>query len=112
MIGVCTYDKTSNRKILRHAYESYYENIRLRVPKENLLEIKLGEWEPMCEFLTKEVPDQPFPHINEAKTLQDEFAALQMSFVKAGLLKLSKMMLLGGGGIAAAMCFARARGMR
>ena len=39
--------------------------IRGLVPKERLLEwtVKDG-WEPLCKFLGKEVPDQPFPHTN------------------------------------------------
>lgn len=39
--------------------------IRGLVPKERLLEWTVLEgWEPLCEFLDKEVPDEPFPHIN------------------------------------------------
>ena len=36
------------------------------VPKERLLEYRLGDdWEPLCRFLGKEVPEKPFPRINE-----------------------------------------------
>lgn len=39
--------------------------IRGLVPKERLLEWSVDEgWEPLCAFLGKEVPDEPFPHAN------------------------------------------------
>lgn len=36
------------------------------VPPEKLLvfEPKQG-WEPLCKFLNRPVPDQPFPHVND-----------------------------------------------
>jgi hypothetical protein len=41
--------------------------VRKTVPKERLLEVELGSgWEPLCKFLGKRIPDQPFPHVNEA----------------------------------------------
>jgi hypothetical protein len=34
------------------------------------LEFKLKDgWKPLCEFLGKEVPNEPFPHVNEGKWL-------------------------------------------
>ena len=36
------------------------------VPSENLLVFEPKEgWEPLCKFLGKPVPDQPFPHVND-----------------------------------------------
>lgn len=41
--------------------------IRGLVPKERLLEWNVKDgWEPLCEFLGKPVPDEPFPHVNAA----------------------------------------------
>lgn len=41
--------------------------IRGLVPKERLLEWSVEDgWEPLCEFLGKPVPDEPFPHVNAA----------------------------------------------
>ena len=41
----------------------YVESV---VPKEDLLiwNVKDG-WEPLCLFLDKEIPDEPFPHDNK-----------------------------------------------
>lgn len=41
--------------------------IRGLVPKDNLLEWTVEDgWEPLCAFLDKPVPDEPFPHANAA----------------------------------------------
>ena len=41
--------------------------IRGLVPKERLLEWSAEDgWEPLCKFLGKEVPNEPFPRINDA----------------------------------------------
>lgn len=41
--------------------------IRGLVPKERLLEWTVEDgWEPLCAFLGKPVPDEPFPHVNAA----------------------------------------------
>ena len=37
------------------------------VPEDRLLEWRVGDgWEPLCKFLGKEIPDEPFPHVNAA----------------------------------------------
>jgi len=37
------------------------------VRKDRLLDFKLGDgWEPLCEFLGKTVPAEPYPHVNDA----------------------------------------------
>lgn len=41
--------------------------VRGLVPKERLLEWTVEDgWEPLCAFLEKPVPDEPFPHVNAA----------------------------------------------
>ena len=45
--------------------------VQRRVPKERLLvyEVKQG-WGPLCEFLGVEVPEKPFPHLNDAADMR------------------------------------------
>ena len=44
------------------------------VPKERLLEMDLQDgWEPLCKFLNKPIPDEPFPRSNEAAAVQQRF---------------------------------------
>ena len=53
-------------KVAKERYHQYYEHIRAVVPRERLLDFKLTQgWEPVCAFLGKDVPDQPFPWLNE-----------------------------------------------
>jgi hypothetical protein len=41
--------------------------IRGLVPKERLLEWSAEDgWEPLCKFLGKPIPNQPFPRVNAA----------------------------------------------
>lgn len=41
--------------------------IRGLVPPDRLLEWSVEDgWEPLCKFLGKDVPDEPFPHLNAA----------------------------------------------
>ena len=41
------------------------------VPKEDLLIWNLKDgWEPLCTFLSKEIPDEPIPHDNKTGDLE------------------------------------------
>jgi sulfotransferase family protein len=57
-----------------HAMEVFNRHngeVRRRVPEGRLLvyEVKQG-WGPLCEFLGVEVPDKPFPHLNDAADMR------------------------------------------
>ncbi|PVH81631.1 hypothetical protein DL98DRAFT_623689 [Cadophora sp. DSE1049] len=57
-----------NRHKLREGYIHHNQHIRDIVPKDNLFEFQLEDmkgWGPLCEFLEKDVPDEPYPRINE-----------------------------------------------
>lgn len=55
-------------------YLEHYELVRRITPPEQLLEYELGSgWEPLCKFLGKPVPDEPFPQINDRKSLSESF---------------------------------------
>jgi hypothetical protein len=61
------------------AYERHNSAVRRAVPAERLIDWRPGDgWEPICEALGIEVPDEPFPHVNTAaefKAGQDADAA-------------------------------------
>ena len=60
------------REKARGIYKAHYDFVRRVTPKEQLLEYKLGDgWEPLCEFLGKEVPDVPFPRRNDQEDLRE-----------------------------------------
>ena len=52
-------------------FDRHNEEVQQRVPQEQLLvyEVKQG-WGPLCEFLGVEVPDKPFPHLNDAADMR------------------------------------------
>ena len=58
-------------------YKAHYDMVRGLVTKDKLLEYKLGSgWEPLCAFLGKDIPQIPFPHINESQTMKAVFVKM------------------------------------
>lgn len=55
-----------NRAKLREGFIKHHEKIRSTVPKSNLLEHRPQDgWEPLCKFLGKPIPNEPYPCINQ-----------------------------------------------
>jgi len=60
-------------EIAKKRYIEYYDEVRSLVPKERLLEYRVGEgWESLCRFLGKDVPAEPFPKVNDTQAFQDQ----------------------------------------
>ncbi|OJJ43595.1 hypothetical protein ASPZODRAFT_73923 [Penicilliopsis zonata CBS 506.65] len=56
----------------RKVYRQHYETIRRVTPRERLLDFKLEDgWEPLCAFLGKDVPDVPFPRVNDRQAFAE-----------------------------------------
>ena len=50
----------------RQRYRDHYAHVRQVTPPERLLEFDLKDgWEPLCRFLGREVPNVPFPRVND-----------------------------------------------
>ncbi|MGI9048168.1 MAG: sulfotransferase family protein [Rubrobacteraceae bacterium] len=64
-------DNFEDRAHAIEVFERHNEAVKRRVPEDKLLvyEVKEG-WEPLCEFLGAEVPDTPFPHLNDTDAFQ------------------------------------------
>jgi len=57
-------------------YQEHMDKVRGFVPKHNLLEWQVKDgWEPLCEFLGKEMPDEEFPSGNPPDTFLQRIAA-------------------------------------
>ncbi|MCJ1357618.1 MAG: hypothetical protein MMC33_007614 [Icmadophila ericetorum] len=70
----------------KQIFLDHYEEIRRLVPKENLLEYKVGEgWDRLCEFLGDETPKESFPNINETSTFHDRMALMRRKRLLFGL---------------------------
>ncbi|GAA0995171.1 sulfotransferase family protein [Nocardiopsis tropica] len=52
------------------AFERHAEQVRAELPADRLLVYRAGEgWERLCAFLGTEVPDGPFPHLNDTEAM-------------------------------------------
>lgn len=48
-------------------------SVRREVPDRRLLEYEVGQgWEPLCDFLGVDVPDEPFPRVNDSQNFEQE----------------------------------------
>ncbi|GAB1318435.1 NAD dependent epimerase/dehydratase [Madurella fahalii] len=84
----------------RWVYREHCNMIRGLVPKDRLLEWCVEDgWEPLCEFLNKPVPDEPFPHANAASGWQGQEMKLGMKYIKGAATNLAVILsLLVGAG--------------
>ena len=58
-------------------YRAHLAEVRATVPPERLLEFQVDQgWEPLCAFLGVEVPDAPFPDVNDRAAKLREVAAM------------------------------------
>ena len=56
-----------NKAALKQGFLDHYAHVKAVVPQENLLEFKSADgWGPLCKFLGKEAPEEPYPRINDA----------------------------------------------
>lgn len=47
------------------AFRHHIDTVKASLPRERLLVFEAGEgWEPLCRFLARPVPDEPFPRAN------------------------------------------------
>ncbi|WIA15435.1 hypothetical protein OEZ85_002084 [Tetradesmus obliquus] len=53
-------------------YVEWNEGVKQHVPADRLLVFHPSQgWEPLCAFLGKPVPQQPFPHVNDTQGFKD-----------------------------------------
>ena len=63
----------SQKNCLR-AFNAHNDAVQSYVPAERLLVFQVQDgWKPLCDFLEKDVPLEPFPHLNEGRETIHEF---------------------------------------
>jgi hypothetical protein len=74
-----TFDgRTADREHVIRRYEEHNARVREGVPPERLLVFEVAQgWDPLCEFLGVEAPDEPFPHLNEGANFEALVRALR-----------------------------------
>jgi len=76
-----------NENQLRQRYRMHNAYVMATVPKERLLVYNLKEgWEPLCQFLGKDIPDIPVPHDNKYQHQESNNKAVHC-FMKTNLVK-------------------------
>ncbi|KAH8771794.1 hypothetical protein F5883DRAFT_550445 [Diaporthe sp. PMI_573] len=58
----------------RKTYDAHYPRVRSLVAADRILEFDLGShgWEELCAFLGEEIPQEPFPHTNQARDMVEQ----------------------------------------
>ena len=55
------------------AYNTHVENVKAAFPADRLLQFDVTDgWAPLCAFLDKPVPDEPFPRANSSREFWDD----------------------------------------
>jgi hypothetical protein len=66
-------DRLSERDHAIRVFEDHIAEVQARIPAERLLTFDLREgWEPLCAFLSVDVPAMPFPRTNSSKQFTEE----------------------------------------
>lgn len=70
--------------LYRWKFRLHNEKVRAVVPKEKLLKFSVKDgWEPLCQFLGKDVPKIPFPHVNQnADYFEQQFQQERNELIK------------------------------
>ena len=74
-----TFDgRFEDRSYAIEVFNRHNEEVRRRVPEDRLLvyEVKQG-WGPLCEFLGVEVPDEPFPRLNDTAEMRRKMRGMR-----------------------------------
>jgi hypothetical protein len=68
--------RTGDRPSAIGVFERHSAQVQATVPPERLLTFDVAQgWQPLCDFLGVPVPDEPFPHINDAAEFNRRRAA-------------------------------------
>lgn len=71
----------------RHAIETFERHnaeVRRRVPPDRLLVYDVREgWAPLCKFFGVEIPDRPFPHLNDTRQMRRRLLAIVAALAAA-----------------------------
>ncbi|HEY3506787.1 MAG TPA: sulfotransferase [Actinocatenispora sp.] len=71
-----TFDgRAADEAYATRVFTEHNAEVRRDVPAGRLLEYQVSEgWGPLCAFLGVDVPDEPFPHLNDTATFRQRIA--------------------------------------
>ncbi len=87
-----------SREAAIQRYQEHIDEVKAAVPPEKLLIFQVNQgWGPLAEFLGKEVPDKPFPRVNDRKEIKKTITMMTAMVY---------FILLAGVGVVAAIIYA------
>lgn len=107
------FDARSPREILANleaVHSRHYNDIReaCKSTPGRLLEMTIDEgWKPLCEFFGKEMPDEPFPNMNERAVQQSKSDRHRKEKVIEGVMSAVKFVAVPLAGVALAAVWYR-----
>ncbi|MGB7289597.1 MAG: sulfotransferase family protein, partial [Candidatus Macondimonas sp.] len=67
----------NNRAAAIAEYRRHVAEVQAAVPAERLLVFNVTQgWAPLCVFLDRPVPDQPYPRVNDKEAMQKEIQGM------------------------------------
>ena len=71
-------NKFSDRESTKLVYYEHIEKVKKTIPDDKLLIYHVNEgWDPLCEFLNVDVPQIPFPKVNDTAEILRNFAIIK-----------------------------------
>jgi len=72
-------DRFEDAAHAKAVYARHIEEVKAALPPERLLVMHVKEgWGPLCAFLGHELPDTPFPRVNDTAAFQKRIRAMKM----------------------------------
>ena len=76
VLGKAGFTGLTTREEMLDAYNNHVEAVKAELPPGRLLVFDVREgWEPLCTFLGKDVPEEPFPRSNNRADFWDRLKA-------------------------------------
>ena len=62
------WDRVLDRAHAIGCYQRHNQEVRDKCPADRLVEFDVSDgWTPLCRALAADVPDEPFPHLNQSR---------------------------------------------
>ena len=91
--------KFEDRAFAENHFHAHIAEVKATIPADRLLVMEVKEgWGPLCAFLGHDIPDEPFPHVNETEGFKKQIRFLKrlayVPWIAAGGIALSAYVLL------------------
>lgn len=75
-------EKIYDEAFMCRYFEEHIEKVKRTIPADRLLVYELGSgWEPLCKFLGKDIPDEPYPSTNNQDSFEKTFDILTKTWI-------------------------------